>query len=75
MEAFKKQRMCHGVTTLFIGATPNNILKLSEYEKLPGCVGIKIFMGSSTGELLVQDTNNLFEILSNGKKNCSSCRR
>ena len=54
--------------SFFIGATPNNILKLSEYEKLPGCVGIKIFMGSSTGELLVQDTNNLFEILSNGKK-------
>ena len=25
-------------------------------------------MGSSTGELLVQDTNNLFEILSNGQK-------
>ena len=54
--------------SFFIGATPNNILKLSEYEKLPGCVGIKIFMGSSTGELLVQDTNNLFEILSNGQK-------
>ena len=54
--------------SFFIGATPNNILKLSEYEKLPGCVGIKIFMGSSTGELLVQDTNNLFEILSIGQK-------
>ena len=25
-------------------------------------------MGSSTGELLVEDKNNLFEILSNGKE-------
>ena len=33
-------------------------------EKLPGCAGIKVFMGSSTGSLLVQDDQGVEAILS-----------
>ncbi len=50
----------------FIGACKENIHQLHELEKLPGCVGVKIFMGSSTGSLLVDDSQDLEDILSNG---------
>src|SRR5690349_286146 len=37
----------------FVGATVDNTKDLTELERLPGCAGIKVFMGSSTGSLLV----------------------
>tara|TARA_B100000686_G_scaffold200486_1_gene207354 strand:+ start:3785 stop:5110 length:1326 start_codon:yes stop_codon:yes gene_type:complete len=49
----------------FAGATGKNIDKLSSLEKVPGCCGIKIFMGSSTGNLLVPDDETLYKVLSN----------
>ena len=52
----------------FIGATSKNISKLDVYEKLPGCAGVKIFMGSSTGELLVHNDEILLKIMENGSK-------
>ena len=39
----------------FIGATPENIGELAALERLPGCAGVKMFMGSSTGSLLVAE--------------------
>ncbi|HSY87780.1 MAG TPA: dihydroorotase, partial [Verrucomicrobiae bacterium] len=39
----------------FIGAADENAEQLGELELLPGCCGVKIFMGSSTGSLLVAD--------------------
>ena len=47
----------------FAGATSSNIPSLPELEKVPGCVGIKIFMGSSTGNLLVPDDETLINVL------------
>jgi dihydroorotase len=47
----------------FAGATSGNIPSLTELEKVPGCVGIKIFMGSSTGNLLVPDDKTLINVL------------
>jgi dihydroorotase len=35
-------------------------------EKIPGCSGVKIFMGSSTGDLLVPDDESLEKILASG---------
>ena len=32
---------------------------LPELERLPGCAGVKVFMGSSTGSLLVEDDEGL----------------
>ncbi len=48
----------------FIGAAEENINELIHLEKLSGCCGIKIFMGSSTGSLLVEDDKNIEDILS-----------
>ena len=42
-----------------------NIDKLGELELMDGCCGVKIFMGSSTGDLLVEDDESLRKILSN----------
>ena len=47
----------------YIGGTHENVSELPELEKLPGCAGIKVFMGSSTGSLLVQDDDGVEAIL------------
>jgi len=52
----------------FIGAAKENLNNLAELERLPGCCGIKIFMGSSTGTLLVEDDETLFSVLSQGSR-------
>ncbi len=50
----------------FVGATADNIARLAEYERLPGCAGVKVFMGSSTGDLLVEDDATLLAVLRSG---------
>ena len=50
--------------SFFIGAAKKNINQLSNLESLEGCCGVKIFMGSSTGDLLVEDDDSLRKILS-----------
>ncbi len=52
----------------FIGACKENIEKLPELEKLPGCCGVKIFMGSSTGSLLIADDETLECVLRSGSR-------
>jgi len=52
----------------FVGATPENIDQLARLEKLPGCVGIKMFMGSSTGTLLVADDATVARVLASGTR-------
>src|ERR1700754_732448 len=39
----------------FIGGTRENVQDLPELERAPGCAGVKVFIGSSTGTLLVED--------------------
>ncbi|MFD1943878.1 dihydroorotase [Paradevosia shaoguanensis] len=48
----------------YIGGTHDNVAELPELERLPGCVGVKVFMGSSTGSLLVSDDAGVKSILS-----------
>jgi len=48
----------------YIGATHGNIDKLEALEKLDGACGVKIFMGSSTGSLLVSELEYLEQIVS-----------
>lgn len=48
----------------YAGATNDNIEHLAELERQNGCAGIKVFMGSSTGNLLVKDDENVGRILS-----------
>jgi dihydroorotase len=47
----------------FIGGTRENTSDLAELERLPGCAGVKVFMGSSTGSLLVEDDVGVRNIL------------
>ena len=47
----------------YMGGTRENVNQLADFEKLPGCAGIKVFMGSSTGELLVEDDEGVARIL------------
>src|SRR5690606_25500571 len=48
----------------FIGGTRENVADLPDLERAPGCAGVKVFMGSSTGSLLVEDDEGLRNILS-----------
>ena len=48
----------------FVGATHDNVDELPELELLPGAAGVKVFMGSSTGDLLVDDEKTLARIFS-----------
>jgi dihydroorotase len=52
----------------FIGASPENAEQLGELERLPGCCGVKMFMGSSTGNLLVADDETVRRVLANGTR-------
>lgn len=56
--------------SFFVGASKENVSALSELEMLPGSPGVKIFMGSSTGPLLVDDDEHLRQVLRNGKRRC-----
>jgi dihydroorotase len=52
----------------FIGATPENIGELAALERLPGCAGVKMFMGSSTGSLLVAEDAAVADVLRHGSR-------
>jgi dihydroorotase len=47
----------------YMGGTRENTRELPELERLPGCCGVKVFVGSSTGSLLVEDDEGLRNIL------------
>jgi dihydroorotase len=57
-----KGRM-HCDFAFWVGGTHENVAELSELERLPGAAGIKVFMGSSTGRLLVPDDEGVLAIL------------
>ena len=60
--ASKKSVNHHG---FFIGATNDNINDLQSIEGMEGVCGIKIFMGSTTGDLLVHEQKQLENIFAN----------
>ncbi len=47
----------------YVGGTHENVRDLPELERLPGAAGVKVFIGSSTGSLLVADDAGVREIL------------
>ncbi len=47
----------------FVGGTHENVRDLPELERLPGAAGVKVFIGSSTGKLLVPDDDGIRAIL------------
>jgi dihydroorotase len=47
----------------FVGGTAENIDQIPDLERLPGAAGIKVFIGSSTENLLVEDDPTLERIV------------
>ncbi len=52
----------------WVGGTRDNAADVGELERLPGAAGIKVFMGSSTGDLLVEDDEGVASILRNTRR-------
>lgn len=52
----------------YVGATADNAEELGELERIPGTAGVKIFMGASTGSLLVAEDENLRRVLQHGRR-------
>ncbi|HEY5105947.1 MAG TPA: dihydroorotase [Caulobacteraceae bacterium] len=57
-----KGRM-HCDHAFYVGGTHENAAMLGELERLPGCCGVKVFMGASTGNLLVADDEGVAAVL------------
>lgn len=52
----------------YVGATAGNATRLAKLERHVGCCGVKVFMGSSTGNLLVSDDETLEKVLKSGMR-------
>ena len=52
----------------YVGATAENAEHLGELERIPGTAGVKIFMGASTGSLLVSEDADLARVLAHGSR-------
>lgn len=59
----RANRRMHCDFAFWVGGTYENPKHIPDLEQLPGAVGIKVFMGSSTGSLLVEDDHGVAEIL------------
>ena len=53
---------------LYVGATHANVADLGSMETAPGVCGIKVFAGSSTGDLLVADDATLGRVMRAGRR-------
>ena len=62
LDLAKNRMFCN--YAFYFGATPTNQLELTKLKDLEGCCGVKLFAGSSTGNLLVhkeEDIEKVFE--------------
>lgn len=53
---------------LYVGGTKTNIADLADLELGRGVCAIKVFAGSSTGDLLVEDDENLERVMRSGRR-------
>ena len=49
----------------YVGGTHENVEQLGELERIHGCCGVKVFMGASTGTLLIADDEGVAKVLKN----------
>jgi dihydroorotase len=52
----------------YVGATPQNIGALAELEQISGVCGVKAFLGSSTGTLLLNKSEDILAMLKAGTR-------
>ena len=62
----KNRMVCN--YAFYFGAEKDNISEIKKVEKLRGCCGVKVFVGSSTGTLLVSNHKDIQNIMKNTKK-------
>ena len=58
-----KNRM-HSNYAFYFGATPDNTDQLADLKNVEGCCGVKLFAGSSTGNLLVDKEADIEKVIS-----------
>ena len=58
-----KNRM-HSNYAFYFGATPSNTDQLAQLKNVEGCCGVKLFAGSSTGNLLVDKEADIEKVIS-----------
>jgi dihydroorotase len=52
----------------YVGATKENVEDLPTLELMPGVCGVKVFAGSSTGNLLVEDDATIEAVMRHGRR-------
>jgi dihydroorotase len=62
-----KNRM-HCDYAFYAGATPQNVGALADLERMPGVCGVKAFLGSSTGTLLLSHPDDILAALKSGSR-------
>ncbi len=62
-----KNRM-HSNYAFYFGATPDNIEQLAKLKDVKGCCGVKLFAGSSTGNLLVDKEADIEKVISSSDR-------
>jgi dihydroorotase len=62
-----KGRM-HCDYAFYVGATPDNVGALGLLEQMPGVAGVKAFLGSSTGTLLLSEEKDIAAALNAGRR-------
>ena len=62
-----KNRM-HSNYAFYFGATPNNTDQLAKLKDVEGCCGVKLFAGSSTGNLLVDKEADIEKVISSSDR-------
>jgi dihydroorotase len=67
-KVFRATSRMHCDFAFYVGGTHENAKHIAELERLPGAAGIKVFMGSSTGSLLVADDLGVAEILRHARR-------
>jgi len=66
LDLAKNRMFCN--YAFYFGATADNVNQLAELKDLEGCCGIKLFAGSSTGNLLVADEKDIDKVFQNSSK-------
>ena len=66
LDLAKNRMFCN--YAFYFGATADNANELSDLKNLEGCCGIKLFAGSSTGNLLVADEKDIETVFQNSSK-------
>jgi dihydroorotase len=66
LDLAKNRMFCN--YAFYFGATPDNAIELADLNGLEGCCGIKLFAGSSTGNLLVQHEADIEKVFKSSSK-------